>query len=148
MIFDSLDKLYLYEAAFPSLQTVRQILEDKDLLNKAPGSYTTEDSNCRYNICEYETVKEKEFEIHQKEADVQIMLEGSEVMTSAPRELGRKAKAYDKEQDITFVGGSQCVNLIGSPGYFTIFLPGEPHSPGLAMSSQEKVKKIVFKLKL
>lgn len=149
MIFDSIDKLYLYEASFPSLKTVSEILSNENLLEKQPGSYTTKDSNCRYNICQYNTVEgEKDFEIHKNEADVQIMLEGEEYMTAPERSISEKASPYDAEKDIHFVSGNKIVKYTGKPGYFAIFFPGEPHAPGIAIDKSINAKKVVFKLKM
>lgn len=149
MIFDSIEKLPLYEKSFPSLKTVEKILSEENLLEKQPGSYTTSDKNCRYNICEYNTVEgEKDFEIHKKEADVQIMLSGEEYMTAPERTLAEKAGPYDEEKDIHFVGGNEIIKYKGKPGYFAIFFPGEPHAPGIAINKTISAKKVVFKIKI
>lgn len=149
MIFDSLDKLYLYEKAFPSLKTVRNILESENLLDKKEGAYTTDDENCRYNVCVYRTIEEhKDFEIHKNEADVQIMLEGMEFMTSPSRDLIKHASDYDATNDICFTSGPHIVSYMALPGYFALFLPGEPHAPGLALEKSMNAKKVVFKLKM
>lgn len=149
MIFDSIDKLYLYEASFPSLKTVAEILSKENLAEKKPGAYTTNDKNCRYNICEYTTVEgEKDFEIHKNEADVQIMISGEEYMTAPQRKLAEKAGPYDPEKDIHFVSGNEIVKYKGCPGYFAIFFPGEPHAPGIAVDKSVPAKKVVFKLKI
>ena len=149
MIFDSIDKLYLYEKSFPSLKTVKNILENKNLMEMEPGSYTTDDPLCRYNICQYNTSEEsKDFEIHKKEADVQIMLEGYEIMTAPFRDLAKNAGPYDEEKDIHFVGGPHAVSYVAKPGTFAIFLPGEPHAPGLAIESSQPARKVVFKLSI
>ena len=80
MIFDSIENLYLYEKDIPSLSTVSNILKNENLLEKNEGSYTTDDPNCRYNICVYNTCEEhKNFEIHKKEMDVQITQADSSV---------------------------------------------------------------------
>ena len=92
MIFDSLDRLSLYAKDFPALKTADAILKE-DLLSKEPGSYTTDDPNCRYNIVHYKThVGHKDFEIHQREADLQIMLSGGEIMKAATRDLALQAQ--------------------------------------------------------
>ena len=111
MIFDSIENLKLYEKSFPSLKTVSKILSSEDLSEKPCGSYTTEDPNCRYNICEYQTTEDsKEFEIHKNEADIQIMLTGEEIMTSSARNLSINASPYDKDKDIHFVSGPHIIS--------------------------------------
>ena len=149
MIIDSLDHLSLYEKAFPSLVTVQKILSSENLLEKEVGSYSTEDANCRYNICEYNTTDQyKDFEIHKKEADVQIMLTGNEFMVASKRDSAKDASPSDSESDIHFVGGPHIVSFRAEPGYFAIFFPGEPHAPGLALDKPQGAKKVVFKLKM
>lgn len=149
MIFDSLDRLHLYTQDLPPLNTAITILKE-DLLSKEPGSYTTDDPNCRYNIVHYETqVGDKDFEIHQREADLQIMLSGSEIMRAATRDLGLQAKDYDADKDIAFIKGESMVSYTACPGFFALFLPGEPHAPGIALTdTAEKAKKVVFKIKV
>lgn len=149
MIFDSLDRLSLYAKDFPALKTADAILKE-DLLSKEPGSYTTDDPNCRYNIVHYEThVGDKDFEIHQREADLQIMLSGGEIMKAATRDLALQAQGYDADKDIAFVKGETMVSYTARPGFFALFLPGEPHAPGIALTdTAEKAKKVVFKIKV
>ncbi|MCI6952286.1 MAG: YhcH/YjgK/YiaL family protein [Spirochaetia bacterium] len=149
MIFDSLDRLSLYAKDFPALKTADAILKE-DLLSKEPGSYTTDDPNCRYSIVHYEThVGHKDFEIHQREADLQIMLSGGEIMKAATRDLALQAQGYDANKDIAFVKGETMVSYTARPGFFALFLPGEPHAPGIALTdTAEKAKKVVFKIKV
>ena len=149
MIFDSIENLSLYEKDIPSLSTVSKILRNENLLEKKEGAYTTEDPSCRYNICVYDTCEEhKSFEIHKKEMDVQIILDGSEFMTAAPRDTIKNATVYDNDKDIHFVDGPHNITFTAEPGYFAIFLPGEPHAPGLAKEKSIKCKKVVFKIKI
>ena len=147
MIFDSLDNLARYETFIPALKAVRHILGAEALHEKAPGSYRTDVPGCRYNIAQYETCPgSKAFEIHRKEADVQIMLSGTERMEGAPRSLSDQAGPYDEGADAAMAEGTGCVSFTAVPGYFAVFLPGEPHAPGLAAGNAATVKKAVFKL--
>ena len=48
-----------------------------------------------------------------------------------------------------FVKGETMVSYTARPGFFALFLPGEPHAPGIALTdTAEKAKKVVFKIKV
>ena len=94
MLFDSLDNLELYYPEVPRMQTVVEIMDKGDVYDMEPGSYQTKDPKVRYIISEYETdSKEKPYEIHRRATDVQIMLEGEELMSVSWRE----AVPYQRE---------------------------------------------------
>ncbi len=147
MIFDTLENLKKYSALIPSIQTVLAVLDGEDLLHKAKGAYVTEDKNCRYNIAEYITsARDKHFEIHKKELDLQIMLSGCEVMTTASPNLCSKAGPYDESGDCSLVDGKTLSIMTVNVDSFVIFFPGEPHKPGLSDGMEKSVKKVIFKI--
>jgi len=155
MIFDTIENLSKYESVLPGLATAVQILKTVDLAAKEKGSYTSDDPLCRYNIAEYTTVGDKQFEIHKKEVDVQIMLTGCEKMTLASRSLCEKAGTYDAEGDASMVDGDDTASITVCPGTFAIFFTGEPHKPGLtpagcccSAGDGKAVKKVIFKIKV
>lgn len=151
MIFDTLKNISLYESVLPGLATAIQILKTVNLVDKEKGAYTTDDPRCRYNIAEYTTVSDKQFEIHKKEVDVQVMLSGCEKMTLGNRSLCEKSKTYDEEGDVSMIDGDTTASLIATPDLFTIFFVGEPHKPGLTVNPSvqdtgQPVKKVIFKI--
>ena len=148
MLFDSLDNLELYYPEVPRMQTVVEIMDKGDVYGMEPGSYQTKDPKVRYIISEYETdSKEKPYEIHRRATDVQIMLEGEELMSVSWREAVKEAdKPYDKESDVQYTTGEPLAVWHAARSRFAVFLPGEPHKTGVAIGFPAKVKKVTFKI--
>lgn len=146
MIIDSLNNLQLYKGIISCIPKIMEILREEDLIKKDTGCYTTSDPNCRYVISEYNTVPKKPFEIHKKEIDLHIVLIGKEKVCLSDRSAGEKAYVYDKENDSSIVFSSNFCKYIADDTNFGIFFPGEPHAPGLMINTQQKIKKVVFKI--
>lgn len=148
MIFDTLENLPKYAHLLGGIKEAVRCLQNEDFTEKAAGSYKTDDPGCRYNIGEYETSdKDKRFETHRLEADIQIMLKGSEIMEYTSPALCKNHGEYIEERDISFADGDTLLRFTAVPGFFVLFFAGEPHKPGLPVSEPEKVKKVVFKIK-
>lgn len=148
MIFDTLENLPKYAHLLGGIKEAVRCLQNEDFTEKAAGSYKTDDPGCRYNIGEYETSsQDKHFETHRLEADIQIMLKGSEIMEYTSPALCKNHGEYIEERDISFADGDTLLRCTAVPGFFVLFFAGEPHKPGLPVSEPERVKKIVFKIK-
>jgi YhcH/YjgK/YiaL family protein len=148
MIIDQISELYRYVSVLPGLGNVVEILQSGILDSCELGQYTTKDKRVRYNVFTYETQKDQaeEFEIHRKEADVQILLQGSERMDVAKRTVLTETKAYDEKKDALMASGSSLVSYHAANDTFALFLPGEPHAPNLTDKTPSTVKKVVFKI--
>lgn len=147
MIFDSLDKLPFYCKAIPALKTVMDALKSDDLLGCPSGFHATSNPLVRYNIIDYTTSDVRNpLEIHQKEADVQIVLSGEELAISAPRSEALKACPYDAEKDAAFFNCDATIQLALKPGFFVLFFPGEPHRGNITLVQPTMCRKVVFKV--
>ncbi|MDY4609576.1 MAG: YhcH/YjgK/YiaL family protein [Sphaerochaetaceae bacterium] len=148
MLFDTLDNLELYIPVLPKLKKVIEVMDRSLPYDAEPGAYTTDDPDVRYVVSAYMTSAEpKRFESHRKETDVQIVLEGQELMALTWRELADQASPYDPDNDCVFLDGDPTVVIQATIGRFAIFLPGEPHKSGVALGDPSAVKKVVFKIK-
>lgn len=100
----------------------------------------------RFN--EYETKPEAEipFEAHRKLWDLQLVLEGEEMIGTAPLETLTETTAYDEANDIAFYkGNGGSVKL--SRGVAALLAPWDGHRPGANVGeTPSHVKKIVVKL--
>lgn len=148
MIVTRIDLLENYEGVLAGSKKVYSIFTD---LQKAgfpsAGKHTTDDENIFYNINEYETVAEnsKQFEVHAKYADVQIMWEGKETIAYSPEKF---AGTVDAENDYALCDATATEHVTLVPGIAAIYLPGELHKPGCSVGgNSEKIKKIIFKVK-
>lgn len=148
MIIDRIEHLHVYTPAMPQLKEVIAILESGTLDTLPLGSYTTEDPTLRYIIMSYETVLEDPelYEIHRRDADVQILLSGCERMDTADREGFVTTVAYDEAKDALFGEGRKNASYHADRDHFAIFFPGEPHAPNLIDGEERTVKKVVFKV--
>ncbi|WP_320129436.1 YhcH/YjgK/YiaL family protein [uncultured Sphaerochaeta sp.] len=148
MIIDQISELYRYVSVLPGLEKVVEILKSGVLDSKELGQYATDDKRVRYNVFTYETLKDQadEYEIHRREADVQILLSGNERMDIARRTISSETKAYDEQKDALMAIGSSLVSYYAKGDTFALFLPGEPHAPNLIDKAPATVKKVVFKI--
>lgn len=88
-------------------------------------------------------------EAHRRYIDVQLVLEGLEVIEWHPIEGLNVSAAYDNEKDVEFFNrlavGMQ--PLLMQPGYFAIFYPQDGHLPQLhATGTVSNIKKAVMKV--
>ena len=148
MIFDNLENLDLYAGVIPQLKDIIKLLENGDI-EYEKGSYTTDIKGVRYNVAEYlskDQDEAPEFEFHKKEIDLQIMLEGEEIIDGASRDAAKYADDYNAETDCSMVETieNNFIHLVKD--MFVIYLTGEPHKPGLAVENPAPVKKIIFKI--
>ena len=148
MIIDNLSELPRYISVLPSLETVHSILERNILLTQNYGSYKTDNPTVRYNLFSYttETEQAKQFEIHKKEIDVQILIQGHERMVIADQESFSPTIAYEQEKDASFGTGKAKVEYRADTSSFALFFPGEPHCCNLIDGSPAVVTKVVFKI--
>ena len=148
MILDQISQMKNYVSTLPALQHVIDILESGKLDDLALGSYTTDQKNLRYNLFTYKTEKTEatQYEVHRKEADVQILLKGHERMDIASRAMITATTAYDDEKDFFMVTGTKQLSYHANEGSFVVFFPGEPHAPNLVDESSSQVLKVVFKV--
>ncbi|MGN0907776.1 MAG: YhcH/YjgK/YiaL family protein [Bullifex sp.] len=145
MIFDTLDNMCLYEKAFPFLREIREFLE-KVTPDLEKGCHVVSDT-LRYNAAAYTTCKDKKLhEIHRKEVDVQIIFSGEELIKAEDRAIAVNAGPYDSAGDASMVEGGALATFHMKKGHFVVFLPGEPHMPGIAVTDEEPVRKVIFKV--
>lgn len=108
----------------------------------------------RYEVCDgvyvnvsaYEPkqMSEAGYETHKLYADLQLMLDGEEYMGYADIGDIQAEGQYDAIKDIRFWRGAIAPIRVKA-GSWALFLPDEPHAPGIAAGSK-KVKKAVFKI--
>ncbi len=148
MIIDRIENLSRYALLLPQLNTIISLIEGGTLHTLPLGSYTTDDPSLRYVIMRYETVLEEPelYEIHRRDADVQILLSGRERMDVADREGFVTTVEYDQSKDALFGTGRKTVSYHADTSHFVLFFAGEPHAPNLIDSEERAVKKVVFKI--
>lgn len=151
MIVDQVNSVGLYGALGSRIAKALAILNDEKLCEAAPGKYEVDGDNLFYVVDEYETkpVEEGKLEIHRKYLDIQYTVSGTECIGYAPLEGLTEQTPYNGENDAAFYKyGPSMSKLILKQGMFAIFWPNEAHMPGRTADKQERIKKIVVKVRM
>lgn len=93
------------------------------------------------------TREERRFEAHRNYIDVQVLLEGEEIIDVSLDRYLPTLEAYDGQRDVMFLKPPQQVaSLAMRPGYFAVFYPHDIHLPGCHLGAERRVRKIVMKV--
>lgn len=124
-------------------------LKTLDLVNLPLGWQDLEEG-VRMNVMEFETAapEGKKAELHRKFIDIQLLIAGEEAIDyslSFPN-----LDLYDEyrdEDDYQLTDQLENRNrLLLKPNMFAIFLPNEPHIPGICVNAPSALKKLVVKV--
>ena len=103
------------------------------------------------NVMTYETKKRCNtfFEAHKKYIDIQIMLDGSEIISVESVEDMHKYECVqpfgDGDTELYAVN-SDCVDYVLNKGDFVILYPEDAHMPCICIEEPKTVKKAVIKV--
>ncbi|HEJ8429788.1 TPA: YhcH/YjgK/YiaL family protein [Klebsiella oxytoca] len=114
-----------------------------------PGRYDLQGDDIYMNVMRFATqpAESKKAELHEKFIDIQILLEGEETIHYGVVDSARECETWHHEEDYRLcstIADQQQVVL--KPGMFAIFLPGEPHKPGVQGAESVEIKKTVIKV--
>jgi YhcH/YjgK/YiaL family protein len=126
-------------------------LKNTDLSKLELKRYDIDGDNLFATVSEYTSKNEDvaKFEAHRKYIDLQYVISGKEVMSTAPlASINEVITPYDDKKDIEFVTVSKVVNYKASPSNFFIFFPTDVHRPGLKDGENSLVRKVVVKVKV
>ncbi len=149
MIVDKISNLSRYDYV-PNIQKVIDFLNNNDYKNMENGKYDLGD-DCRVAISEYETKdipEEVLLECHREYIDIQMTALGEEFMFTQSIDDGEEAIPYNDVKDVEFFTASWYNTLCLYDGNFAILFPNDLHNGSFVAESKEKVKKLVFKLKI
>ncbi len=85
------------------------------------------------------------YEAHREFIDIQMTLEGEELIGYAPVVRMAPTGDYDEDEDIQYFKGEGTL-LNCSGGMFAIFFPEDAHQPCVAPGAPGKVRKVVVKI--
>lgn len=124
-------------------------LSTLDLANLELGWQDLEEG-IRMNVMEFETAarETKQAEMHRKFIDIQLLISGAEAIDYGIAQPNlAEFDDYRDEDDYqltpTITGGN---TVVLQPNQFAIFLPYEPHTPGIFVGQPQKLKKLVVKV--
>ena len=88
------------------------------------------------------------FEAHRRYIDLHYCLAGGEIIEWAPTATLTPTADYDSEKDYQlYAVPPQASVCLMTPGTFAIFFPNEGHMPKVSDGKNEKVRKVVVKIK-
>ena len=143
MIYDSLDRLALYENVLPHAGEVAARVRTRNM-DDAP--FEIRDKH--YDTCPDE---KRRFEVHAHTVDLMIGFDGEEIIHVCPQEQLAPAEPLPAGADgMKMDGAPQGHALVLAPGHFIALYPGEAHMVGgqLLPGEAKPVHKWVVKLPL
>ena len=150
MIADSVKNSGQYEAMGAGVRKAFEYLRTQDLRKLSDGKHEIDGDRVFVLMQSYTTKPEIEarLEAHRKYLDIQVVLEGREVMYWAPIEGLDADGAYSDERDVIFYKGSVPGALALTAGCFAVFYPQDGHKPCCHWGAPAAVRKAVFKVRL
>lgn len=120
------------------------------LCNSEDGRLSVEGEEWFCNIGDAQTQEPelRHTEFHYLYADIQVVLEGEEIINYGVIDCSEEA-ADEKKPDLLILKEpklTQSVHL--KPGDFAVFMPGEAHQALCMVSNPEQIRKAVFKVPL
>lgn len=144
MIYDRIENIALY--GFDKMVTdfIRSLSSDTEC-----KKYILND-DVYVNVEEYTTKELGYFESHRKYLDIQILLDGEEIIEYTPVSGLTIKDEYDESRDIEFFsdGKNTITPLKLDTTMFAVFYPQDAHKPQLKFQNCQKVKKAVVKIKV
>ena len=144
MVIDKIENLEKYASLNPLFTQAIEFLKSTDLNAHEIGKVKLQGDDLVVNFAQArpKTKEEAKLETHNRFIDIQIPLDGVEVMGYTPRADLLDAE-YNAEKDITFYPGLAESYLTIKPGMFAIFFPEDGHAPGV---TPDGVKKVIVKV--
>jgi YhcH/YjgK/YiaL family protein len=149
MIVDQLDNAALYKSVNSRLAKAFDYLKNTDILSLEVGKYPIEGTDVFAVVSEYQAKKleDAKWEAHKDYADVQFIAAGEEKMGYAPLATMEVKDAYNAEKDIIILKGSGDY-VTATAGTFIVFFPQDAHQPCVSTGKNDKVKKVVVKVRV
>jgi biofilm protein TabA len=151
MIYDQVKNLAAYAGLGENFAKAAAFLKETDLSGLPLGKTEVAGSDVFVAVSEYDPLpkEEKSYESHDRYADIQIVLSGSERIGYMPREKAGASKGYQADNDLTFYeeGTDPGIYLPLNDEMCAILLPEDVHKPG-CLPGSGKVRKAVVKVRL
>ena len=143
MIIDSLENLPRYESLLPGSSDVFQCIQG-NLPALAPGRHQVSEGVDVIVSEEVPGERKARLEVHRRNADIQIALDGSFDIGWLPLARCQQPEGpFDSERDIQFFSDGWEVELTVVPGTFVMLFPDDAHAPCLPETA---MRKAVFKV--
>lgn len=151
MIFSALSQSGRYTELHPLFQHAFDYIRDTDLYHMAPGRYPIMGDEMIV-IVEHVQAKSREMaklEAHRRYIDIQLVLEGDEMMGWKPlADCLNPLADHSMEKDIRFFHDAPASYVPVPADHFCIFFPEDAHAPLVAPNDQPggAIRKVIFKV--
>jgi biofilm protein TabA len=146
MILSTLASADRYATLHPLFQRAFDYIRDTDLFNMAPGRHNIVGESLII-IVEHAQGKPKEharLEAHRRYIDIQLVLDGDEVMGWKPlTDCLNPVSEHSEDRDIRFFDDAPASWVAVPPDHFCIFFPEDAHAP---LVGSGKIRKVIFKV--
>ncbi|MED1468941.1 YhcH/YjgK/YiaL family protein [Bacillus salipaludis] len=150
MIVDHIRNFHFYKGIHERINQAIDYIQQTDFTNLQTGTQVIDGEDLFFNLIEYETKtpQERFWESHKKYLDVHYLLEGTEQIGLEPFDQMEIKQPYDEQDDYYLLEGNLKSAATLQQGDFMILFPQDAHMTGIKVDTPEKVRKIVFKVKL
>lgn len=149
MLFGDLTRDDFAHSLPPVLAHFCHKVNSLDLANLPLGQQELEDG-IKMNVMEFTTAaaETKQAELHRKFIDIQVLISGEEAIEYSVTEPNLALYTeYNEQDDYQLTPEVEHKNVVVlRPKMFAIFLPNEPHKPGVSVSGDKVLKKLVVKV--
>jgi YhcH/YjgK/YiaL family protein len=152
MIHAGIEQLHWYRILSPAFALAIDRILQTDFTGLPSGRYDWAGEHVYALVNEYSTqgTQACEPESHRLHADIQIMLEGEELMGYTPLRNQIPHRPFLPENDVAFyqIKPDELSYIRMKQGEFIIFFPGDIHQPEIMVNEPASVKKLVVKILL
>ncbi len=142
MILDSLTNSSQYYALHPRIEQAFEYLKSLDLHSLPVGKLEIDGKNLFLSVAEMpvKTKEESQLEIHRQYIDIQIPIDGVELMGwKSSTQLSLPVGEYESAKDYQFYNDLPTNYIEVKPFEFAIFFPSDAHQPGITTVSHKKL---------
>ncbi len=149
MIFERIDNWRRYPLGKnwqKAFEFIEQLTPDIEI-----GTYPINGDDVFAMVSEYQTIHREaaKLECHRTFTDIQMILDGEEIILVHPGTELANSVPYSPERDVEFYRSPDHPDseLYLAPGVFAVFMPGDIHAPQVAAGPENEVKKLVIKIR-
>jgi biofilm protein TabA len=150
MIIDIIKNASKYFNVHPSFAKAFEYIQKTDLNNIEMGKYEIDGENLKAIFSNKKGMTAAEsvakFECHNKHIDIQLCINGKELIGWKPREKCKiENGGYNPDKDVQLYNEQPDMYFQLTDGQFAIFFPEDVHAP---MIGEDEIKKLVIKVKI
>lgn len=150
MIIDLIQNMKKY-TIIPHLADIKAFMERTNIAELSEGDHPIRGDELYVKVLNYVPKKavENNFETHDEYTDVQVLIDGIELMQTASSDCLQEKADCEMGGDWKFYSADKYISdFVVRKGQFVVFFPQEAHKPGCRYQDLNiLVRKLVFKTK-